>query len=262
MNRGAARQTTFHSDLDRLEFERLLGVGHRRVGVEVHAYCLMGNHFHLIVHCPDGGLSASMHQLGSVFTRHSNERSGRDGPLFRGRFHSIPIHTPDYRIQAVRYIHRNPLDIDPALSLNRYRWSSHRVYVGNRVAPFWMRTDEILESFGGDRDAFDRFVTGHDRSTAPYDAQSPPFADNLKAVVDLVVDEFNDPQGVVRQGLNRTVSLLLLGEAHDLDDPRLAAEFGFGSVRALKEAVWRARRRASAQPAASELAVRAARLVA
>ena len=158
MNRGAARQAIFQTDRDRVEFERLLGVGHQRFGVEVHAYCLMSNHFHLLMHCPGGGLSDYMHQLGSVFTRHHNERVGRDGSLFRGRFHAIPVHTDDYRLHVARYIHRNPLDIDPSPPLDRYHWSSHRVYLGNRRRPEWMRTDVILGWFDGDPVAFDRFV--------------------------------------------------------------------------------------------------------
>lgn len=259
MNRGAARQATFRSDRDRVEFERLLGVGHQRFGVEVHAYCLMDNHFHLLVHCPHGGLSGYMHQLGSVFTRHYNERIGRDGPLFRGRFHAIPIRTDDYRLHAARYIHRNPLDVDSSLPLDRYRWSSHRVYLGNRRRPDWMRIDVILESFDGDVAAFDRFVSR--------DSADPEFAlgrivdtTELAAVVELVIDEADPP--VARQGLRRTVSLLVGDQIGDVDDPVLAEQFGYRSQRAYQEAVWRARRRATAEPLVTVLTDRALRLVA
>jgi len=262
MNRGAARQPTFHSDRDRVEFERLLGVGLHRFGIEVHAYCLMTNHFHLLVHCPQGGLSAHMHQLRSVFTRHLNERAGRDGPLFRGRFHAIPVKTADYRLQAARYIHRNPLDIDPAQPLDRYRWSSHRVYLGRRRTPGWMRTDVILESFGGDAAAFDQFVSGcDDRSELGREGRAL-HPNELGPIVDLVIDEFSDPNVLARQGLARTVSLLLVDQIHGIDDPRLASDLGYDSDRAFKEAVWRARRRAAVHPAVSALANRAARLVA
>ncbi len=262
MNRGAAKQPTFHSDRDRVEFEHLLGLGHERFGVELHAYCLMTNHYHLLAHCPQGGLSEYMHLLGSVFTRHHNERSGRDGPLFRGRFHALPIHTVDYRIQAARYIHRNPLDIDRSLLLDRYRWSSHRVYLGHRKRPAWMRTNVILDSFGGDPNAFDRFVTSnleHEPQRSANVTFPPP---ELDTVVELVIDESSSEVAVARQGMARVVSLLVVDQIGDLNDVTLVAHFGYPSQRAFKEAVWRARRRADAEPFLSALAVRATRLVA
>ena len=79
----------FFADEDRIEFGRVLGEIHERFGVETLAYCLVPNHYHLLLRCPDGGLSAAMQHLGSTFTRRMNDRAGRDGPLFRGRFHAI-----------------------------------------------------------------------------------------------------------------------------------------------------------------------------
>ena len=102
VNRGVARMATFHDDADRVEFGRLLAVGHDRFGVEVHAYCLMTNHFHLVLHCPDGGLSEYMQLLTSVHARHVNDRAGRDGPLYRGRFASRHIRDGRYLRNAVR----------------------------------------------------------------------------------------------------------------------------------------------------------------
>ncbi|WP_395159643.1 transposase [Ilumatobacter sp.] len=81
----------------------------RNVQGEVLAYCLMDNHFHLLLHCQSGGLSDAMQRLGSAYTRHVNDRVGRDGPLFRGRFHSRLIGDVRYLANVVRYIHRNAL---------------------------------------------------------------------------------------------------------------------------------------------------------
>lgn len=111
VNRGVDHQPIFFDDSDRVDFGRLLGVGHDRFGVEVHAYCLMTNHFHLLVHCPNGGLSDFMHDVTATFTRHVNDRLGRDGPLVRGRFRSFIVDSDAYVLCATRYIHRNPLDI-------------------------------------------------------------------------------------------------------------------------------------------------------
>jgi REP element-mobilizing transposase RayT len=76
MNRGADRERIFFTINDGLAFERLLAEGTERVAVEVHAYCLMPNHFHLLLHCPDGGLSSFMQQIGSTYSRRINARNG------------------------------------------------------------------------------------------------------------------------------------------------------------------------------------------
>ena len=244
MNRGIARQATFFEDADRIEFGRLLGVGHERFGVEVHAYCLMSNHYHLLLHCPDAGLSDYMHHLGSVLTRHVNDRCGRDGPLYRGRFHSIPVTTDGQLLVTARYIHRNPLDIEGVLTARQYRWSSHRTYLGCRRRPEWMQTAVVLDAFDGDRAAFDHFVADVDQPT-----RIVLDADTLLAVADLVLEQLDDSGVCARQGVARTVLLLVLDR---LDERRcrhdLLERLAFPSDDALRVAVWRARRRASSTP--------------
>jgi hypothetical protein len=101
-----------------------------------------------------------MQQLGSVFTRHVNERLGRDGPLFRGRFRSIAVTDDRQLLATTRYIHRNALDIVGVTDVAGYRWSSHRTYLGLRAAPPWLRTEIVLAYFAGDPDQFARFVSG------------------------------------------------------------------------------------------------------
>jgi REP element-mobilizing transposase RayT len=143
MNRGVDRQDVFHDDVDRIVFERLLGETSQAHDIEIHAYCLMGNHFHLLLHCPNAGLSAQMQQLLSSYTRIVNDRLGRDGPLFRGRFHSVPV-TADRQLMATTaYIHRNPAEFVPLAAIAAYRWSSFGVYMGRRPAPPWLRQDTI-----------------------------------------------------------------------------------------------------------------------
>lgn len=121
MNRGAGRRDVFRSRRDGDLFEALAGEASTRIGVEVRASCLMPNHFHLLVHCPDGGISPFMQRIVARFTRAVNQRAGSDGAAFRGRFHSITIDDPVSVHRMTEYIHRNPLELVGAPAPETYR---------------------------------------------------------------------------------------------------------------------------------------------
>jgi REP element-mobilizing transposase RayT len=240
MNRGAGRQPVFFADEDRLLFGRLLGLAHDRFGVEVHGYCLMTNHHHLLLRCPNGHLSEAMQLIGSVYTREVNDRVGRDGPLFRGRFRSITITSDDQLLRTIRYLHRNPLDVAGITTPAEYRWSSHRTYLGWRRPPAFVRVDEVLAHFDGDRDLFDRFVSDDTGSVSGTDVASLP------AVVELVLEEVLGDGLAAR--LDRTVLALLLDELDPADAERLRPMLGYASPGAEAAARRRARRRHRSDP--------------
>lgn len=96
MNRGAGRRTIFHSDTYRQLFLALLGEITQTFGVEVHAYCLMDNHYHLLLHTPRANLSAAMRHLQRLYTQRHNRMEQTDGPLFRGRFKAILVDADHY----------------------------------------------------------------------------------------------------------------------------------------------------------------------
>ncbi len=158
MNRGADRQDIFSNDVDLVQFEGLLADAVDRFGIEIHAYCLMTNHFHLVVHCPIGGLSRAMQSVERRYTQSYNERYRRDGPLFRGRFHSVDITTNEQLARLTRYVHRNPLAFVSIESLAAYRWSSYGVYLGRRRPPPWLALDEVTALVGSDVKAHRSFV--------------------------------------------------------------------------------------------------------
>jgi REP element-mobilizing transposase RayT len=251
MNRGAGRRAIFHDDRDRVEFGTALGEACRRSGVEVHAYCLMPNHFHLLVNCPDGGLSEALQWLSAVYTRRFNQRMGSDGPILRGRFRSKPVDTDEYLVTAVRYIHRNALSVIGDAPLDSYRWSSLRTYLGYRRAPDWLRTDLVLDHFGGDRSTFADF---HD----PWPAEHPPI--NVATIADLAefaLEEFAE-DAPVGPKLARTVMLLAADELGPLGEA-LIANLGFESERRALQARSRARARAATDPFLRHAALRIAR---
>ncbi len=237
MNRGAARLPTFLARSDGSSFERLLELGHLQFGVEVHAYCLMTNHFHLLVNCPSGGLSAFMQHVSGNYTRIFNERHGRDGPLFRGRFHSIPVNDGRYVMNAARYIHRNPLAIRPAVDLATYRWSSHGVYVGQRPRPAWLRTDEVLQMFSGGVASYRECVEAeHDTGRLP----APP--ELLLEFLDLVAAELSVGENRSPR-LSRTIALALLERSPAPMRTALEASLGYADPSDRAEAARRARKR-------------------
>jgi len=148
MGRGNARAAIFIDDVDRKEFLRLLADGVDRFGHSIHAYCLMGNHFHLAVRTGDVPLSKIMQNLLFRFTRHVNRRYGRIGHLFQGRFKSILVDEQSYLLELVRYIHLNPVRAGLVERPDQWIWSGHRAYLGRSKDGF-LDTAWVLGVLGG-----------------------------------------------------------------------------------------------------------------
>ena len=239
MNRGVDRQAIFLDDNDRVEFGPRLADLHRRFGTETHAYCLMDNHFHCLLRCPHGGLSAAMQHLGSVYTRHVNDRHGRDGPLLRGRFHSRHITEEPHLLHTCRYIHRNPLDIVGVDDVAGYRWSSHRTYLGHRQQPAWMTTEVILAAFDGDPVQFDAFV----RSGLPDGVRAESSCRTVialrAAVQSALVSRADEADGRLRS-TSRAVTLWLT-DLLDVERTVVMAALGIDTDAAYRSALSRAR---------------------
>ena len=128
MNRAGARRWVFSCAEHRNAFIKTLEHVVRMDEIQIHAYCLMGNHYHLLVRTPLGNLSQAMHRMGSMFTKRVNKIEKLDGPLFRSRFKSIIVGHDDYLRQLCRYIHRNPVAAGIVKSPQEYKWSSYRAY--------------------------------------------------------------------------------------------------------------------------------------
>jgi putative transposase len=151
MNRGLARTTIFLDHHDRQRFLTLVGETSKLWHVEVFAYCLMGNHYHLLVQTPSGGLSRAMRHLDGVYTQRFNRAHRRDGPLFRGRYRAILIDAEEYLMAVARYIHHNPVGAGIVTNMDHYRWSSHYGYLNKSKAPEWLNTESLLSRFGQGR---------------------------------------------------------------------------------------------------------------
>jgi putative transposase len=123
----------------------------RRFNVICHAYCLMTNHFHLLLETPDANLSKAMRQFNSVYTQAFNRRHGRVGHVLQGRFKSIVVDREAYLLELCRYIVLNPVRAGMVKEPGKYPWSSYRATAGLGKKPDFLAVDWILEQFGADR---------------------------------------------------------------------------------------------------------------
>lgn len=144
MNRGTDRGSTFSEDSHYKLFLTVLEESTSRFGIEIHSYCLMNNHYHLLVKTPLANLSRAMRHIDGVYTLRYNRLMQRDGPLFRGRYKSIVIDAENYLIAVSRYIHRNPVEANICKSVGDYKWSSYAAYIGEVIKPEWLFVQELL----------------------------------------------------------------------------------------------------------------------
>lgn len=150
MNRGRGRQAIFHGHEYYQAFLDCLAQAHARFGAEVHAYCLMGNHYHLLVKTPFANLSRVMRHINGVYTQRHNRLKHTDGPLFRGRYKAIIVDADAYLLQVTRYIHRNPIETPHPLAktLEHYAWSSYPAYLNKAEAPTWLKREQVYQMLG------------------------------------------------------------------------------------------------------------------
>jgi len=158
MNRGAGRRIVFRDDAERLVFVDPLAEMEERFGVEIHSYCLMGNHYHAMIRSAEGRISEAMAWLGSRFTLAVNRHRDVDGAIFRGRFHSVLVERDAHVDWLYRYVNANPVDLGWSRPLSDYPWSGHAVTLGERDDQPWLRTEYYRHRFGEDPNRLDAWV--------------------------------------------------------------------------------------------------------
>src|ERR671924_2148265 len=136
-SRGNERKWIFRDDFDRKLFLNILSQINQRFNWLCHAYCLMTNHYHLLIETPDGNLSKGMRQLNGVYTQRFNRQHGRVGHVFQGRYKAIIVQKESYLVELARYVVLNPVRARMVRSLAEWPWSSYRATAGLCDAPFW-----------------------------------------------------------------------------------------------------------------------------
>ncbi len=173
-SRGNARNPIFEDDEDRWLFQDCIGAVVARLHWRCHAFCLMDNHYHLLIETPQGDLSAGMRQVNGLYTQRFNRRHGRVGHLFQGRFKAIVVDRESYLLELCRYIVLNPLRAAMVDQIEHYAWSSYPATMGLSECPDWLETDWILAQFAQDRIPAQRhyaeFVANGKGCAAPWSA--------------------------------------------------------------------------------------------
>ena len=146
--RGDRREDIYVKDADRVAFLEILGQVVDRFNWLVHTYCLMDNHYHLLVETPDGNLSKGMRQLNGVYTQTSNRNNNRVGHVFQGRYKAILVQRESYLLELSRYIVLNPVRARMVKNARAWPWSSYRDTAGYRQPPAWLHIEWLLAAFG------------------------------------------------------------------------------------------------------------------
>ena len=153
ISRGNGGDDIYLDSRDRTGFLRILDLVVERFGWLCHAYCLMNNHYHLLVETPRPNLPPGMRQLNGVYAQRFNRRHDRRGHLFQARYRSIFVERESHLLATARYIVLNPIRAGICDHPNDYRWSSYRASAGVEGSPKFLTTAWILSQFGRRRDA-------------------------------------------------------------------------------------------------------------
>ena len=166
INRGRRAEDIFLEKFDYKMFVALLQETAEAWNIRIAAYCLMPNHYHLLVNTPEANISRAMRHLNGVYTQRFNSRYHLDGQLFRGRYKSILVGGDSYLLQLVRYIHRNPLEAGIVEDMKAYPWSSHKAYLSVAKRWDWLHKKFILSLLTDDKKSqirlYRRFVSVDD----------------------------------------------------------------------------------------------------
>ncbi len=200
-SRGNARADIVEDDSDRELFLKILGQVVKRFNWLCHAYCLMGNHYHLLIETPEGNLSAGMRQLNGVYTQAFNRAHHRDGHVFKGRFKAILVEKESHLLELCRYVVLNPVRAAMVKRPEEYRWSSYLPTVGKEAMPALLTTGWLLANFSTSlpesRRRFRQFVKeGMQGGEAPWEKLSGQIVIGTEKFVQWAKELIGEKEGV------------------------------------------------------------------
>lgn len=146
--RGNRRSLIFLDDDDRIAWLEVIALSCKRHHCVVHCFCLMSNHYHLMIETAEANLGQAMRLLNGAYSQYFNRRHRTVGHLFQGRYKAILVQKENYLLELRRYIVLNPLRANMVASLDDWPWSSYRYYVANTPPPPWLERNWLLAQFG------------------------------------------------------------------------------------------------------------------
>lgn len=171
--RGNGKKVIYRDDQDRKGYLAVLSEVCQRYNWDVHAYCLMDNHYHLLIETPDSNLSQGMRQLNGVYTQRYNQHHKRVGHVFQGRYKAIIVQKDAYLLELSRYIVLNPVRARMVRAAKDWPWSSYRATCGTVDSPDWLNTDWLLSSFAKTKktaiERYRQFVAEGKNQPSPWD---------------------------------------------------------------------------------------------
>jgi len=202
--RGDRREPIYEDDEDRGAFLDIFGTVIEDFNWVGHAYCLMGNHYHLLIETPDANLAKGMRQLNGSYTQWSNRHHRRVGHLFQGRYKAILVDKDAYLLELCRYIVLNPVRARLVRSAGLWPWSSYRAMLGTQEAPKWLSVEALLLQFGRSRSLarqrYAQFVAQGVKAQSPWDnlkgqiyLGDERFVERMKRKLDRQSDDINIP---------------------------------------------------------------------
>jgi len=158
-SRGNCLNAIFTSDNDRTAFLQLFGAVCKQFNWLCYAYCLMDNHYHLLIETPEGNLSKGMRQLNGVYTQRFNRTHAQVGHVFQGRYKAILVDKAALLLETARHIVLNPVRVGEVPNAQDWAWSSYQATVGSIGRPVWLASSTLLETLGTSSEhAIDRFT--------------------------------------------------------------------------------------------------------
>jgi REP element-mobilizing transposase RayT len=195
-SRGNRMEPIYEDDEDRQQFLLLMDEVGNSYNWVCHAYCLMTNHYHLLIETPDANLSRGMRQLNGVYTQNFNRRHDRVGHVFQGRYKAILVEKQSYLLELARYIVLNPVRTQIVKSAYDWPWSSYRATAGLTASRDCLHTDWILAGFGKRKqqaiDAYRQFITEGKGQPSPWHELKSQVYLGSETFIDKVLDHIDN----------------------------------------------------------------------
>lgn len=224
-SRGDGREDIYLSDEDRLLWLEMLGEVCKRFNWLCHAYCLMSNHYHIVIETPEANLSRGMRHLNGVYTQRFNRTHQRVGHVFQGRFKAIVVDRDAYLLELSRYVVLNPVRAHMVMHAADWPWSSYLATVGEAAKPGWLHTDWLLSQFGanaqGRVQSYQRFVDAGVGQSGIWDQLQgqiylgcDAFVNKMFALANESISSAEIPRQQVRSA-QKSLDVYLIEYAHD-----------------------------------------------